>query len=133
MSPKHLKIATVIVALVILALIGLAPYAWVNTTARVPIPDEKAAGVELLAEKLTGPGYFSRADATEEEGTLWLGSDKVAGQFERVVAERRFSPSEEKKLRKLIEQLKEPQPSRLIGGERVNLVRLNLALDQTRE
>jgi K+-transporting ATPase c subunit len=100
---------------------------------RFVVPDEKAAGVALLAEKLDGPGYFHASSPKEagpfDEGGPWISVEEAEMQVPRVVTERHLSPEKAATIKELISQLAEPHPSRTIGGERVALVRLNLALD----
>ena len=103
------------------------------------LPDEKLAGEALLAQKFTGPGYFQleaspRGAGTETESEeLYLTTPYKAGQqVERIVKERHLSPEKEANLRALIDQLTIPPQSRVYGGERVHVLRLNLALDALR-
>lgn len=135
MSTKRLRIvvAVVTVLVILLALTAMTCQSWYGVAERVTIPDEKEAGLELLAGKLKGPGYFSADGATEESGVLWVTSDKIEAQVKRVIHEREFTSEETMKLNQVIKRLREPQPSRMTGGERVNLVRLNLALDAIRK
>ena len=65
----------------------------------------------------------------DEQGILWIPPDKAAAQIDRVMRERKFDEGARGKLDKLINDLTEPHPSRVIGGYRVNLARLNVALD----
>ena len=97
----------------------------------VPIPDEKREAMIELSDKQAGPGYFHAEAGTQpdEQGILWTDPDKVTAQIERVLRERKLDDSEREKLTKLINEVTEPQPSRTIGGNRVNLARLNVALD----
>ena len=84
-----------------------------------------------LNDKQSGPGYF-HADAgvqPDEQGILWIEPDKAAGQIDRVLRERKLDEGEREKLTKLVNETSEPYPSRTVGGNRVNLTRLNVALD----
>ena len=96
-----------------------------------PIPDEKRVAMIELENQQAGPGYF-HAEAgmqPDEEGIRWIEPDKAAAQIDRVLRERKLEESDREKLTKLIDEVSEPHPSRTIGGNRVNLARLNVALD----
>ncbi|MCW1924207.1 potassium-transporting ATPase subunit C [Luteolibacter arcticus] len=97
-----------------------------------PLPDEKRVAMIELEDKQSGPGYFHPDDPAatpDEQGVTWIAPDKVAVQIDRVIRERKLDESSREKLAKLIEEVSEPHPSRVIGGNRVNLARLNVALD----
>lgn len=97
----------------------------------IPIPDEKAVAMEFLARKLSGPGYFSMPEnGMREPGGPWIGLEDVAGQMEKVIQERQWGQYEREQLQRLIERLAEPWPERMVGGSRIQLARLNLALDE---
>jgi potassium-transporting ATPase KdpC subunit len=95
------------------------------------IPDEKRVAMIELENKQSGPGYFHAEPDTQpdEEGVSWIEPDKAAAQIDRVLRERKLEEGEREKLTKLINEVSEPHPSRTIGGNRVNLARLNVALD----
>jgi hypothetical protein len=100
----------------------------------VPVPDEKAAAMALLAQKLTGPEYFDAPVAgIQEEGGPWIDPREIDRQKDRVIAERKFDADQRARLDRLIAELSEPQPARMVGGYRVQLARLNLALDTLRK
>ena len=98
------------------------------------IPNEKAVALAALAQKFNGPRYFQRTPAdpvrAAEAGEvdIYITSVSAAGQEKRIIEERHFSPETAAKLHRLIDKLTEPAPSRVFS-ERINLVRLNLALD----
>jgi hypothetical protein len=126
MNPSRIKWITVLVTA--LALIGIL---MIRSHFNQPAPpDEKAAGLSLLAEKLSGPRFFS--STTKEDGELWIGPSEAREQLPRVAAERKLSPESIREVEKRINQLTAPPPSRIIGGERINLLQLNLALDSVR-
>lgn len=123
MNPARLKWITVLVTA--LALIGILVIRFqLNQPAP---PDEKAAGLALLAEKLSGPRYFN--SDTREEGELWISPTEAREQAPHVAAERRLDASSTRKIGELIDRLTIPPASRIVGGERINLLQLNLALD----
>lgn len=99
------------------------------------LPDEKAAGVALLSSTMKGPRYFQGADteAAKEEGGPWITPQEAEAQLPRVVAERKLDGAGARYLGRVIRKLTEPHPSRMVGGERIKLVRLNLALDTIRK
>ncbi|HEY1121833.1 MAG TPA: potassium-transporting ATPase subunit C [Haloferula sp.] len=96
-----------------------------------PVPDEKRVAMIELEKKQSGPGYFHAEENSQpdEEGVRWIEPDKAAAQIDRVLSERKLGESERETLTKLINEISEPHPSRTIGGNRVNLARLNVALD----
>lgn len=96
-----------------------------------PVPDEKRVAMLELEKTQAGPGYFHAEPGTQpdEEGIRWIEPDKAAAQIDRVLSERKLGESERETLTKLINEISEPHPSRTIGGNRVNLARLNVALD----
>ena len=96
-----------------------------------PVPDEKRVAMLELEKTQSGPGYFHAEAGTQpdEEGVRWIEPDKAAAQIDRVLKERKLAESERETLTKLINEISEPHPSRTIGGNRVNLARLNVALD----
>lgn len=93
------------------------------------IPDEKAAGVALLAEKLSGPGYFQSTSAPEKK-SIYISRENALKQMSRVLTERHWDTSRTQELETLIDRVTEPPPYRMLGEDHVNLVRLNLALDE---
>jgi len=98
------------------------------------IPNEKAVALAALEKKFTGPRYFQHtaADpvraAEAGEVDIYITTASAVGQEQRIIEERHLSPESAAKLHRLIDKLTEPAPSRLFS-ERINLVRLNLALD----
>lgn len=129
---------SIILAIVfVLFAIGIVGFIWVRHDRSFKIPDEKKVGVALLAETLTGPRYFQEPEHPSEflngEGGPWIAPEDAMKQVERVAQERRYDAGQSEKLKKLIEKLTESNPSRVVGGERIQLVRLNLALDQLKE
>jgi hypothetical protein len=95
------------------------------------LPDEKKVAMELLTETLSGPGYFHFPEGTlpDEHGILWISPAHTASQIDRVMKERKLDESARKKLDRLLEEVTESHPSRVIGGDRINVARLNVALD----
>lgn len=93
--------------------------------------DEKAAAEALLAAKLAGPRYFSPNVADPAPtGERWIWVDDALSQLPRITAERKLGPDAGEAIRQLIAQLAEPHPYRMVGGQRINLLRLNLSLDE---
>jgi len=126
------------VAVVTAAVLAVGSWlVWFQKDRNPPIPDEKEAGVALLATTLTGPGYFHGPDRPAEtllgEGGPWIAPQDALDQLERVSRTRGYAAARTEKVKELIEKLTEPHPSRVVGGERIQLVRLNLALDQLKE
>lgn len=100
------------------------------------IPDEKKAAMELLAGTQTGPGYFHPAQDSaakpDEHGIIWIEPVDAEAQVSRILEERKLGEPGRGKLLKLIGETSEAHPSRTVGGDRINLARLNLALDSLR-
>lgn len=98
---------------------------------RIVSPREEAAVAEaLLGEKLSGPRYFNLPlGKAGEEGGPWIGVSEVVDQLPRIAKERNLSGEETRKLGLLVNQMSEPHPYRVVGGERIDLTRLNLSLD----
>ena len=96
-----------------------------------PVPDEKRVAMIELEKMQSGAGYFHAEPDTQpdEGGIRWIEPDKAAAQIDRVLSERKLGESERERLTKLINEISEPHPSRTIGGNRLNLARLNVALD----
>lgn len=97
-----------------------------------PLPDERKVAMELLEDKQSGPGYFhpvTSPTTPDENGILWINSAEATGQIDRVIGERKLDEPAKGKILKLIQETSEPHPSRIVGGERINLARLNVALD----
>jgi hypothetical protein len=96
----------------------------------IPIPDEKVAAMDLLVAKLAGPRYFNApVSGIKDPGGPWISAEEVLAQKERVVLERQWGGNEKAEMDQVISQLSEPSPSRMVGGYRIPLERLNLALD----
>jgi len=136
MNSKRSILLAITIVFVLFAT-GLAWFVWFRNNRDFKIPDEKKAGVALLAETLTGPGYFQAPEHPAEflsgEGGPWIAPEDALKQVERVAKERHYDALQTEKLKKFIGKLTEPHPSRVMGGDRIQLVRLNLALDQLKE
>jgi K+-transporting ATPase c subunit len=125
-------------SLVILACMLLAVIAWYIIKGwqsdDFVIQDEKAVAVAALAEKFAGPRYFQHTsdDPVNPPGSgevgIFITTTSASRQVHGIIEERHLNPETAAKLHRLIDKLTEPPPSRLFS-ERINLVRLNLALD----
>ena len=104
-----------------------------NFTKLEPVSDrdEKAVAGALLAAKLSGPRYFTPrvADPAGDDGR-WIWVDDAVAQIQRIADERNLGTEGIQAIRQLTVQLAEPHPYRAIGGQRINLLRLNLSLDR---
>ena len=116
----------------------LAPIAWNihDHLTRVPvvIPDEQIAGLNLLAEKFTGPRYF-QPDTTESNSAAvpekyYISIASAKRQLESIAMERKLTADQISRLNAVIEKITELPPSRVTGQNSVNVLRLNLALDE---
>lgn len=116
----------------LLGLLGAAGWLAWRKDAEPPLPDEKKAAMELLTEAQTGPRYFhvtGDAAKPDEQGLVWVEPAAAREQVDGILKERKLDASAKDKMLKLIEEASEPHPSRTVGGERINLAKLNLALD----
>jgi K+-transporting ATPase c subunit len=114
--------------------VGIVKFRGQSDVRPVSPREQFAVAEKLLAEKLSGPRYFNvPASATNEESGPWIDVKDARSQLQRVVAERKLGPEDARKVERLIEKLTEPHPSRMVGGERINLPRLNLSLDAIKE
>lgn len=114
---------------------GLGATWWFTREDAEPLPNERKVAMELLLETQAGPGYFQRGDPApdpDENGVVWIDALAAREQIDRIVAARNGDEALKKRIGKLVDEGSEPHPSRMVGGERVNLARLNLALDDTR-
>ena len=101
-----------------------------NVPSPVPIPDEQAVAQQLLEQKLKGPGYFEIGEPSAELPNPYITPAKARAQVEHIVTERRLDAAGRAKLEELTNTLIEPSPSRMVGTERINALKLNLALDE---
>jgi len=111
---------------------GLGATWWFTRDDAEPLPNEKKVAMERLVASQTGPAYFHPGDpasAPDENGIVWIDAAAAREQVDRIVAARKGDKDMKKRIHKLVDEASEPHPSRTVGGERVNLARLNLALD----
>lgn len=94
------------------------------------LPDDVAAGRVLLAQKLSGPRYFMAEAKTDDSPFPFITRGSALRQIDRVVRERNLGPEGGMKVEKLVDRLVEEPASRVFGAERINVLRLNLALDE---
>ncbi len=134
MKTKACRWTIVTVAL----LIAVIAIGWVTYLTRGVSPvsekEEIAVATALLAEKLSGPRYFNApVPGISEEGGPWIDVADAESQLARIAAERKLRPEAIRELEQLIVKLTESHPSRIVGGKRINLPRLNLSLDSIKE
>lgn len=105
------------------------------TRPRNTLPTERDAILQLLTQKFTGPQYFQNDTSASSQP---MSSDKVyispasaKSQVNRIASERKFTPEKSLRLNDIITRMTEPSPSRVVGENRVNLLMLNLALDES--
>ncbi|QJE97759.1 potassium-transporting ATPase subunit C [Luteolibacter luteus] len=118
--------------LVALALGGLGAAWWFSREDAQSLPDEKKIAIERLVESQTGPAYFQSGDSApdpDSDGVVWIDAVVARAQIDRIVAERKGDDAMKRRIDRLVDEASEPHPSRAVGGERINLARLNLALD----
>ena len=126
---SRIKRSLIVISAVVAAAAILSTW-MVTLQCEIPVPDEKAAAMSLLAEKLSGSRYFNASwTAIPEPGGPWIGVEELEYQEDRVILERHWGPGQRAQLDRLISQLSEPRAARMVGGYRIPLERLNLALD----
>ncbi len=137
-SPTGLKKYAIGLLIGLVIAVFLTPIFWNIhdhlTRVPVPVPDEQIAGLKLLAEKFTGPRYF-QPDTTENKSSTvpekyYVSIASAKRQLEQVALERKLSGDQVSRLNAIIENITEPPPSRVLGQNSVNVLRLNLALDE---
>lgn len=132
-----LRLVALYGGLVLAMFLFFALAAWMLRThqqaSEVRIPDEKSVAEELLLQKLSGPRYF-QPESPPAAGLPrpFITPAQARSQVERVMRERQFAADMKPRLEALILQLTEPSSSRLVGSDRINANRLNLALDELR-
>lgn len=111
---------------------GLGTAWWFTRDDAEPLPNEKKVAMERLVESQAGPAYFhpgASAPAEDENGAVWIDTAAAREQIDRIVSARKGDAVMKARISKLVDEASEPYPSRVVGGERVNLARLNVALD----
>lgn len=93
-------------------------------------PNETAAGRAALYEKFSGPGYFHIDSAGRKCEEFYIERGAAEMQIQRVTEERGLAASERSSVQRIVERCVESSPSRAVGGARVNVLQLNLALDE---
>lgn len=125
---RWLIIGVIALAAAVVAVVILCPHE--GAPQPVSTREESAAAEALLAAKLSGPRYFNPQAAVALEGNgHWIWVDDAWSQVPRIVAERKLGPEAQQAIGRLIVKLAEPHPYRMVGGQRINLLRLNLSLD----
>ena len=125
-------IARILAIAATLAAAALAPYQCPQKPPVTPVEvvDEVVATQHFLDDRFSGPRYFGLPAAhSHEAGGPWVEVADAFSQIDRIVAARQLGPGAAAKVRSLVEELAEPNPSRSVGGSRVSLMRLNLLLD----
>ena len=92
------------------------------------VPDPKPAALALLARQFTGPRYFQSMPC-DSCPPYSLTRENAEAQMDRIVQMRHLPKEDCDRLRRLIELLSEASADRLTVRSRVDLLRLNLALD----
>lgn len=122
-----------------LSFYGLSAFLRSANPHSVSLPDEKAAAAQLLAKRLSGPGYFEvpPGGLRDESGVAatsavepHITASAAQKQVERIARERQLDAAGVVKVEDLIRRLTETPSSRVIGEEHLNVLRLNLALDE---
>ncbi|MCW1884393.1 potassium-transporting ATPase subunit C [Luteolibacter flavescens] len=99
------------------------------------LPDGTRAAMILLQSQQSGPAYFHPENEVQpdEQGISWISPQQALGQLDRVMRERKLTAGDRQALTELISEASEPHPSRAIGGQRINVARLNVAMDARQE
>ncbi len=85
-----------------------------------------------LAQKFTGPQYFQVCDQNDQMPPLHISAVDARKQMERIIQQRKLAPAAVAQLNLLIENLTLPASAQVAGGDQVNALQLNLALDKLR-
>lgn len=89
--------------------------------------------LQLLASKFAGAEYFQieapGGAPPATSGKVCITAASAKAQVARVAAARKLSPERITRLNDLITRMTEPPSSRVVGGDRVNLLLLNVATD----
>lgn len=110
---------------------ALMAITWYQRHEMKRLPNERVIGAQLVVEKLSGPRYFQEnIQERGSDGEPVIFPDEAHAQVPRIVKERSWNAEQERKLHQLIDKLTEEPASRMVGRVRINLARLNLALDQ---
>lgn len=132
MKPRAVHWLALLGVIVIAA--TLVAITWYQRREMKRLPDERVIGSQLVVEKLSGPRYFQEnIQERGADGEPVIFPDEAHAQVTRVVKERSWNAEQERKLHQLIDKLTEEPASRMVGRVRVNLARLNLALDQLQQ
>lgn len=108
---------------------ALAAYIIVTGRSGAPaLPDDIARARQLLMEKFTGDAYFQVPPA-QASGFPYMPVLEAKGQVAGVLRARNLPPEEGAKIDKLIDKLAESPKARLVSGDEVNVLQLNLALE----
>ena len=122
----------IFIAGLLLGVLGVAGWLVWRKDAEQALPDERKVAMELLTDSQSGPRYFrvaGEAANPDEQGIVWIAPAIAQEQVDGILKERKLDASAKDKVLKLIDEASEQHPSRVVGGERINLARLNLALD----
>ncbi|GAA5119166.1 potassium-transporting ATPase subunit C [Luteolibacter yonseiensis] len=130
MKPNAWRWIITVGAAVFLAVVCVVAYLK-RQDVRVVSPGEEAAIAEaLLGERLSGPRYFNPvAGGGVETAGSWISVTDAMAQVSRIAGERKLDSEAVRKLELLIDRMAESHPYRAVGGERIDLPRLNLSLD----
>lgn len=98
---------------------------------RFDVPDDVRAAREMLAQKFTGLTYF-RIHESQREFSPFISVVEAKSQVEGIAGARELPAEAAAKINKLIDKLAEPPEARMMASDRVNALKLNLALDELR-
>jgi K+-transporting ATPase c subunit len=125
-------------AIAVGAILALFLAIWIyrSGTEKSSVPNETAAGLKLLSREFAGPGYFhldpsvTNQPPSESHPDYCITANAAREQIGRVLAERNWTTNRAADLERIVDRLAEAPESRAVGGAKVNVLRLNLALDE---
>lgn len=134
MNPKAWRWIIVTMAVIIMIAIGWIIHPRDRGVRLVSEQEAITAAESLLAAKLSGPRYFNaHVTGIRKDGGPWISATDARSQVTKIAEKRKIGPEGVQEIEHLIEQMTEPPPSRMVGAERINLLRLNLSLDSIKD
>ncbi len=132
MNTKPGRIAWIILAVALLAALGGIVLVLRDRPDIRPVTaeEERKAAEIVLSERFEGTRYF-QPTASDESGKpdLWIDPSEALKQVPGIASARKLDADKTRRLSALVDRMTEAHPFRSVGGGRVKLNRLNLALD----
>lgn len=93
-------------------------------------PDDIKVARQLLSNQFTGPRYFAFVEEPEPLDFPYISVSSADSQIGGILSARSLPSEVAETIRKLIDKLAIHPSSRLAGTDRINVLKLNLALDE---